>query len=978
MAHSFNSSQQKIRVLNFIFGLGIFLSFSSAAAEVKTTSQSAQYLPDRVIVKFATGSIAGPKRGALLAYAMPKNVVDILSGFGAAETEQLFPPDQNPLQRKSAGVDLSSIYEFRFNQPVDVMKLARRLRQQQNVVYAEPVYIRKIFYTPNDPNLGIQQHLTLIKAREAWDLTKGDTSVVIAIIDTGVDWQHADLQANIWRNHREIPGNGIDDDRNGYVDDIRGWDFGGLTGTPDNDPREDAADHGTLVAGVASAMTDNGLGVAGVGFNCKIMPVKVSQHNVRTSSGAALIVHAYKGIVYAADNGAHVINCSWGGGGASQLEQDVMDYATQRGALVVAAAGNEDTNALLFPAAYRNVLSAAGTDNADRRAIFFGAASTYGYWVDVSAPAIDVYTTQQSPFSPYTFGDGTSFSSPIVAGLAALVKSVHKDWKPAQIAEQIRLAADNIDSKNAATFARQLGYGRVNAQRAVQATFKTPAVRLADYALREAVGDQDGIFEANEEIAVTVKLANLLEPVSNLTVTLTENSTFVTMLSPAQNVSAIGAGDSVALAGTFNFRIAGGAPASHLVTFYMNFSAAGYSDWQGFTVVLRPLFGDLAAGNVATTLTSFGALGFEDYAQTSGGGQIGRGFEFPIGSPSALYHAGLILATAANRVSDVAYGNITYDRYDFVTPAGGELNIKSGQKATLEASARFNDSAADSPLGLTVDQKAYAWANAPWNDFVILEYTVRNTTAQAITNLYAGFYLDWDIGDANNNSAGWDNANQVGYEFGAGSAYYGISAVFPANARNYRAIKNPDFIWENKFTETLKYQFLTESFAVVTSDAPSDWSQLLSYGPYNIPVGQSVTVAFAILGGTDLNDLRTNAQAARGAYLTTGVDDPTPDPVPLQFELSQNSPNPFAIRASAAPATEIRYNLAEAGAVSLRIFNLLGQEVAVLVQGLQNRGSYAIKWGGRDRRGFTVPAGVYFYQLHAPGFSATKKLVVVE
>jgi len=976
VAYSFGSSQHKMRKSNFILVWGIFLILGTAYAETRTASHSAQYLPDRIVVKFATGSIAGPKRAALQAYAMPKNVAEILSGFGAAETEQLFPPDQRRLQKNFIDVDLSTIYEIRFGRPVNVMKLAQLLREQPGVIYAEPVYIRKIFYTPNDPNLALQQHLTLIKAREAWDLTKGDTSVVIAIIDTGVDWQHVDLRANIWRNHKEIPNNRIDDDRNGYVDDIRGWDFGGLTGTPDNDPREDAADHGTLVAGVASAVTDNGLGVAGVGFKCKIMPVKVSQHNVRTSDGSALIVHGYKGIVYAADNGAHVINCSWGGGGASQLEQDVMDYATQRGALVVAAAGNEDTNALLFPAAYRNVLSAAGTDNADRRAIFFGSASTYGYWVDVSAPAIDVYTTQQSTFSPYTTGDGTSFSSPITAGLAALVKSVHKDWKPQQIAEQIRLAADNIDGKNAAQFARQLGYGRVNAQRAVQATFKTPAVRLAEYSLREAVGDQDGIFEANEEVAVTVKLANLLEPVSNLTATLAENSSFVTVTSATQNVSAIGTGDSIAVAGTFNFRIAAGVPTNHLVTFYMNFSAANYSDWQGFTVVLRPLFGDLVVGNIATTLTSFGALGFEDYAQSSGGGHIGRGFEFPVGSQSALYHAGLVVATAANRVSDVAYGNSAYDRYDFVTSAGGELNIKPGKKATVEAASRFTDGAADSPLGLTVDQKALAWANEPWNDFVILEYTIRNTTAQAINNLYAGFYLDWDIGDANNNSAGWDNANQVGYEFGAGSAYYGIAAVFPANARNYRAIKNPDFVWDNKLTEALKYQFLTENFPVVSSDAPNDWSQLLSYGPFNIAAGQSVIVAFAILGGTDLNDLKTNAQAARGAYLTTDVDDSNTDPVPLQFELSQNAPNPFAKRA--APATEIRYHLAEAGAVSLRIFNLLGQEVAVLVQGLQTRGSYAIKWDGLNSRGLAVPAGVYFYQLRTPNFTATRKLIVVE
>ena len=177
-------------------------------------------------------------------------------------------------------------------------------------------------------------------------------------------------------------------------------------------------------------------------------------------------------------------------------------------------------------------------------------------------------------------------------------------------------------------------------------------------------------------------------------------------------------------------------------------------------------------------------------------------------------------------------------------------------------------------------------------------------------------------------------------------------------------------------TEALKYQFLTENFSVVGSDEPNDWSQLLSYGPANIPAGQSVTVAFAILGGADLNDLKTNAQAARGAYLTTAVADSRDEALPLQFELAQNAPNPFAIRF--AQSTMIHYNLAEPGPVSLRIFNLLGQEVAVLVQRWQNRGSYTAPWDGRDQRGLAVPAGVYFYQLRAPGFSATKKLIVVE
>ncbi|MDZ7289833.1 MAG: S8 family serine peptidase [candidate division KSB1 bacterium] len=931
-----------------------------------SASQSPQYWSDRVIIKFAAGSIAGPQRATLQAYSLPAKTAAILSGFGAVETEQLFPARSGLFQKNSRRIDLSTIYQIRFAQSIDIMKVLKLLRQQPEVIYAEPVYLREICYDPNDPLIGNQQYLNLIKAREAWELTRGDTSVVIAIVDTGVDWQHPDLAANIWRNHREIPNNGIDDDRNGFVDDIRGWDFGGENNKPDNDPREDTPQHGTLVAGIAAAVTDNNLGMAGVAFKCKIMPVKASRKEVTRS-----ILFGFEGIVYAAENGADIINCSWGGGGgASQFEQEVIDYATDLGALVVAAAGNNNSSGLFYPAAYRNVLTVANTTIEDRRYDDVTYGSNYGYWIDVAAPGTNILGTWQP--DGYMFGTGTSLASPVAAGIAALVKAVHKDWTPSMIAEQVRLAADNIDNKNPG-FERQLGFGRVNALRAV--TIKTPGVRLVDYKLREATGDGDGIFDANEEIAVSIKLTNFLEPVSNLSVTLTDNSSFVEIVSAAKNVGTIRRGDTVAVAGTFNFRIAANVPGSHLVTLYVNFSAPGYNDWQGFTAIVRPLYGDIAVGNVATTVTSFGAIGFDDYGNSSGGGQIGRGFEFPIDSASALYHGGLILATASNRVSDVSYGNAAYDRFDFVTSAGGELNLKSGEKATIEATSRFNDSAADAPIGLTVDQKIYAWANAPWNDFIILEYSIRNSTTQTISNLFAGFYLDWDIDKSDENFANWDNANQLGYEWATGSAYYGVAAVSPATAKTYRAVKNPDFVWGNKFTDAVKYQFMTQIFQVISSDGPNDWSQLLSYGPYSLAAGQSVTVAFAVLGGADLADLQANARAAREAFLTVGVNSDN-ETSPVQFRLAQNTPNPFARRTGRV--TAIQYSLAEPGPITLRIFNLLGQEVATLAQGYRNRGNYVLHWDGRDRRGLLVPSGVYFYRLQTKDFTTTKKLIVVD
>ena len=955
----------KICRSNFtIFFLNFIIS-SYASAAVKTGSQPAQYLPDRVIVKFATGHIVGPQRGALSAFTLPPATAEVLSDFGASEIAQLFPAASNALRKNATTADLSAIYEFRFAKPAPIKKIIQLLRAQAGVVYAEPVYLRRLVYNPNDPAIGNQSYLALLKAREAWDVTRGDTNVVIGIVDSGVDWQHEDLRANLWRNYKEIANNRIDDDRNGFIDDIRGWDFGGATGTPDNDPREDVSDHGTLVAGSASAATDNGIGVAGVGFKSRIMAIKASRGDI---PGAIPNSLGYAGLVYAAENGAKIINCSWGGCGYSQFEQETIDYVTQLGALVVAAAGNDGNDSFFYPAAYRHVLAVTSTNSNDQKSSF----SNYGFWVDVAAPGENIYATWQSSTTRYTFGTGTSFASPLVAGVAALVKAVHPDWTSEMIAEQIRLSTDNINNQNPG-YNRQLGSGRVNALKAVTLQ-NVPAVRLTAISAREATGDGDGILEPNEEIALSIKLTNRLEPAANLTVSFSSPSPFVSNLSGSKNLGSLGRGDTAQVSGTFNFRVAANTPGNYEATFYFNFAAANYTDWEGFSILLRAPTGDLAVGNVATTITDFGAIGFQDYVDC-GAGTLGRGFEFPVGTPSALYHGGLMLGAATNRVSDVSYGNADQDRFDFAVVAGGELNITPGKKATLEAASRFDDRAADAPLGLSVDQKAYAWANAPWNDFVILEYTVRNNTASTINNLYIGYYLDWDINKSDENFAGWDNTNQVGYEWAAGSAYYGITAVSPNRATAYRAINNPVFVW-NGFTEASKYQFMTGGFQTVSGPSADDWSQLLSYGPYSLAAGKTVIVAFAILGGTDLTDLRANAQAARGAYLTTGVNEPRDESAPLQFELAQNSPNPFAMRT--APTTTIQYNLAESGPVSLRVFNLLGQETAVLVQGLQNRGRHTAPWDGLDQRGLAVPAGVYFYQLRAPNFTATRKLIIVE
>ncbi len=427
------------------------------------------YSSNEIIVKFKNDITLENNRLQTLS-----SLMKIFEIVAIKSVEPIFHDKQNALLKSQHG--LTKIYSIKYSGDIDPLILAKKISSLENIEYAEPRFIYKLDFTPNDPSIGSQNYLPIVKAFDAWDISKGDSSIVIGIIDTGIYWYHSDLQANIWINTNEIPYNNLDDDNNGFVDDIRGWDFGGLNGNPDNDPQEDAPYHGTHVAGIASASTNNGIGVAGIGFKCKIMAVKTTRDDKKDpSSGSPYIWYGYEGIVYAADNGAKVINCSWGGSGFSQFGQDIINYATSKGALVVAAAGNENSSSEHYPSGYKNVLSVAATNFDDRKASY----SNYGYSVDVCAPGTALYNTWGS--NNYTFLSGTSMASPLVAGVAGIVKAKYINYSPEQLAEKIRVSCDDIYSLNS-YYQYQLGKGRVNMWRALQDTINT-AVRMLSYDL---------------------------------------------------------------------------------------------------------------------------------------------------------------------------------------------------------------------------------------------------------------------------------------------------------------------------------------------------------------------------------------------------------------------------------------------------------------------------------------------------------------
>ena len=363
-------------------------------------------------------------------------------------------------------------------------QLLADLAANERVEYVEIEAEYRAAFTPNDSLLHFQQYIHQIEAPDAWSITAGSSQVTIAVLDTGVDIDNPDLRGNIWINEDEIAGNGLDDDKNGFIDDRNGWDFVDSDNTlePNIDSyTEVGVHHGTVIAGIASARGGNGQGVAGVTWRSRIMPVRILKSN---GIGKALDVAS--GIDYAVANGADIINLSFVGDKESKTLARSIENAYKQGVLVVAAAGNEVLDGISVDAQPRYplcndgpgsenwVIGVASVDKNDRKASF----SNYGHnCIDVSAPGVGIFSTlyhaPQYPEFKEVYGgfwSGTSFSTAMVSATLALVKSLKPEASAAELRNILTHNTDDIDDTNK-PWAGMLGSGRINVKNTVYAAF---------------------------------------------------------------------------------------------------------------------------------------------------------------------------------------------------------------------------------------------------------------------------------------------------------------------------------------------------------------------------------------------------------------------------------------------------------------------------------------------------------------------------
>lgn len=869
------------------------------------------------------------------------SIKQILNSVNKQNIAKLFP--HHKTEKSLSKIDLSTLYKISLKNHVEADFYLRQLQKNKQIEYAEFLPENFTTFTPSDTQNYKQWYLGAIDAFNAWNIETGDTNVVIGIVDTGFDIDHPDLIDSYKYNYND-PINGIDDDNDGFIDNFYGWN------SANNNNNVDISffGHGTNVAGIASASTDNVQGISGCGFNTKILMVKIEDENT------GQLANAYQGMVYAADHGADIINNSWGSFVYSKFAQDIVNYcALNKGALVIAAVGNNGVDTLFYPAAYENVLSVGSLLPGDT----IKETSNYGYYVNLFAPGEDMWTC--NAIGGYQYNGGTSMAAPVVAGCAAIVKSHFPNFSSKQVALQLERTADNIEPINANSLTDKLGSGRVNLFRAL--TESPSGILFENINITDG---NDNLFLEGDTLRISGDFKNYLASASAVNVQLDVANNALISLNSSLSIGTLSSQANYNnTANPFLFVVPNGISFNKKVDFLVRISTSGIQTKQHFSTLIKPDYITLKENDLLLSFASDGGLGY-----AGNNFQLGEGIVYKTGA-SLLYEGSFAIGFSPTEVADKFRGVGSAPILDFQKE---DLIVKlQNSSAAAELITRYSYPI-NSPAKINVWQQSTLFTTDSLRSTVIHTYRIKNTSNQPITNFYAGLILDWDVLNWQTNKVGYDANRKLGISFSTDTPLFcGVRNLTNLPSTHYAidntTTGNGGINLSSGFSNSLKYQALSSNrdSAGISTLQGNDILDVNAIGPLNLDVDSSIVVSFAISIGESLADLQEQTDSALHAFknkIILQIQEPT---VQSSHEQTKIYPNPTN------NTLTIGYHMRSQSPARIKIFNSLGKLVYQEDTGFLKQGYHTF-----NIRVNSWKTGVYFFEITNDKLKIQDKFVV--
>ena len=895
----------------------------------------------------------------------------------------------------------------------EIQKLASRgdvetIYEDYPISLVDPVSVEK----SSNNQAEKERCFSAIGVREVWNMGYNGEGRLVCNFDTGVDGDHPALFSN-WRGNNE-----------GQVSaswfDPYGSDF-----------PKDKKGHGTHTMGIMAGISEED--TIGVAFGAQWISAAVIDQGVGISQTISDILTAFEwaidpdGNPETIDDVPDVISNSWGipPGYKPPCDQTfwtAIDNVENAGVVVIFAAGNEgpdpaslrtpadritsplncfsvgaiDANSAGFPVASFSSRGPSGCDNQTKKP-------------EICAPGVKVLSCY--PDNKYRLMSGTSMAAPFVAGAVAILRQYNPDATVDEIKWALLESASDLGPPGEDN---SYGMGLINVKRALELLPKpnSPNLYLMDFLI-----EGGNLLQPGDHASIIVNLKNTGRDVQNVFTILSSPDSLTQITLDSVWFGEISKGEEVSNVGCpFEVDFDENMPQGRKVNFVLNVVGDDpeYSCELEFSITVGSLppysLGNHDIGNFVFTISNFGQYGLGDHSFNPLGG---KGLIYPKDGKDLLYEASFLIGKSPNQVSDGARSDDgKTPEQDFEAFTGGELIVNTpGTISDQDGFCIFSDQKSEDPLGLKIIQNSFSYADPENNDYLILEYVINNVTQEAVEDFYAGLFFDWDIplSSPDDDRIGFDSVLSLYYQYDSDADLYLSVVPLGVNSRgelaNYsfdfmRPIDNALWLYDG-FTEEEKYLFLSGEIAPNSDWEAKDWSQLTSFGPFSLAPQESIVVAFAIVGGEGLAQLKANVTSAKEKYqsIATNIEDQNgKKQLPEDFCLGQNYPNPFN-PTTAIPfefrveSKELRvpHPTTENGKyfsprkqevstihTSLKIYNIRGQVVKTLFEGELPAGRYELMWDGKDESGAEVASGIYLYRLKTRQGTITRKMILLK